>query len=50
MAVVEMCIRDRPMFTVPQGGYPPQNVGQQHPHYPQGEIPMFPQDVYKRQS
>ena len=29
------------MFTVPQGGYPPQNVGQQHPHYPQGEIPMF---------
>ena len=32
----------QPMFTVPQGGYPPQNVGQQHPHYPQGEIPMFP--------
>ena len=30
------------MFTVPQGGYPPQNAGQQHPHYPQGEIPMFP--------
>ena len=32
----------QPMFTVPQGGYPPQNAGQQHPHYPQGEIPMFP--------
>lgn len=32
----------QPMFTVTQGGYPPQNVGQQHPHYPQGEIPMFP--------
>lgn len=32
----------QPMFSVPQGGYPPQNVGQQHPHYPQGEIPMFP--------
>ena len=32
----------QPMFTAPQGGYPPQNVGQQHPHYPQGEIPMFP--------
>ena len=32
----------QPMFTVPQGGYPPQNVGLQHPHYPQGEIPMFP--------
>ena len=32
----------QPMFTTPQGGYPPQNAGQQHPHYPQGEIPMFP--------
>ena len=32
----------QPMFTMPQGGYSPQNVEQQHPHYPQGEIPMFP--------
>ena len=33
---------EQTMFNMPQGGYPPQNVGQQHPHYPQGEIPMFP--------
>ena len=32
----------QPQYAVPQGGYPPQNAGQQHPHYPQGEIPMFP--------
>ena len=33
----------QPQYAAPQqGGYPPQNVGQQHPHYPQGEIPMFP--------
>ena len=31
----------QPMFTVPQGGCPPQNAGQQSPHYPQGETPMF---------
>ena len=33
---------EQTMFNMPQGGYPPQNMGQQHPHYPQGEIPMFP--------
>ena len=33
---------EQTMFNIPQGGYPPQNMGQQHPHYPQGEIPMFP--------
>ena len=33
---------EQTMFNMPQGGYPPQNMGQQHPHYPQGEIPMSP--------
>lgn len=33
---------EQTMFNMPQGGYLPQNMGQQHPHYPQGEIPMFP--------
>ena len=33
---------EQTMFNMPQGGYPPQNMRQQHPHYPQGEIPMFP--------
>ena len=33
---------EQTMFNMSQGGYPPQNMGQQHPHYPQGEIPMFP--------
>ena len=32
----------QPQYAVPQGGFPPPNAGQQHPHYPQGEIPMFP--------
>ena len=32
----------QPQYAAPQGGFPPPNVGQQHPHYPQGEIPMFP--------
>ena len=33
---------EQTMFNMPQGSHSPQNMGQQHPHYPQGEIPMFP--------
>ncbi len=32
----------QPQYAAPQGGCPPPNAGQPHPHYPQGEIPMFP--------